>query len=63
MRRFSEEEFKLAIRLATDARIALKSHRINRVEFRQRMNDARRVVHHPPMTDEHFYSLLDGIHD
>lgn len=58
---FTLEEFKLAILTATDARVAFKRHRINRVEFRQRMNDARRIVHHPPMSDEHFYNLLKDL--
>jgi hypothetical protein len=58
VRPFTEQEFKLAIQLATDARIAYRVHRYTERDLRVAFDYIRHVIHYPPMTDEHFETLL-----
>lgn len=58
VRPFTLQEYRLATQLATDARIAYQTQRYTESDLRKAFDYIRHVIHHPPMTDEHFTALL-----
>lgn len=58
---FTLEEWKLAIRLARDARVGYKSHAIGQQQLRDKFDSIRFLIGEPPMSSEHFQWLLEGL--
>jgi hypothetical protein len=55
---FTKEEFDLAMMLAVSARIGYREKLLTKQELRDRYDYIRSIIHHPPMTDDHFQELL-----